>query len=83
MSKSQAPVCDVCGGALRKAPFSSTILQNVWICSKEQRHIFRKQTVVGDVVEFIRISSGVAIGILATVTLVEYGTEVFDISDVV
>ncbi|MEZ4866486.1 MAG: hypothetical protein R3C14_34525 [Caldilineaceae bacterium] len=54
--------CDICGAPLKKAPFSSTLFQNRYICEGAQRHAFAKETTTGILVRVAPATTSLIVG---------------------
>lgn len=64
--------CDLCGAPLRKAPFSSTIFQNRYICTVNDRHIFTKDRLTGNLVKVAPLASAVIMGSVVLVKALDH-----------
>jgi len=71
------PTCDLCGAPLRPAPFSTTIWQNRYVCTKNINHVFSKDTAAG---HLLRVSPLVTTLMVGTVMAFRIGSVVHDLT---
>lgn len=63
--------CDICGAPLKKAPFSSTLFQDRYICMKDTHHMFSKDTATGKLIKASPLLHTMMFGALFAATVLQ------------